>query len=62
MFYIKKIVKVIPLIVPYPKNYVAYKTHEYTTGGIALTLMFLKIQPTLFKKLNYLTEWVGRVN
>ena len=61
MFYIKKIVKVIPLLLKYPKNYRAYKTNEYTTGGIAMTLMYLKLQPTLFKKLNYLTEWVGRV-
>ena len=61
VFYIKKIVKVIPLLVKYPEKYRAYETNEYITGGIAITLMYLKLQPTLYKKLNRLTSWVGKV-
>ncbi len=62
IFYIKKIVKIIPLLFPYPKKYKAYQTPEYITGGTALVLMFITIQATLFKKIEHLRRWVGKVN
>ena len=55
IFYIIKIVKVIPFLFHPGKNYIPYRTKEYA-GGIALSFMFLKMQPFLSEKLSFLSK------
>ena len=55
IFYIIKIVKIIPLFFTTDNNYIPYKTKEYA-GGIALSFMFLKMQPYLSEKLSFIMK------
>ena len=59
IFYIKKIVKLIPLLFKYPKHYIPYTTDPYVFGGIIIGIVFLKFQSNLYKKLTHIRDWVG---
>ena len=61
IFYIRKLVKIIPLFIKYPKEYICYNTEEYLTGNLALSFMFLKLQPNLTNKLNHIGDLINRL-
>lgn len=56
IFYCKKLVKCIPLIFPYPPDYRPYETTEYLSSGVVLSLILIRLQPSLLAKLSYLAE------
>ena len=60
VFYIKKIVKVVPLLFPYKKYYRPYETFEYS-GGLALNIMFLMVQPNLRMRVAHLAEVIQKI-
>lgn len=57
IFYIIKIVKIIPLAFTPNKGFIPYKTKEYA-GGIAISFMFLKMQPYLSAKLSHMMKCI----
>lgn len=60
IFYIKKMAKVMPLVFPYPDKFRPYETFEYS-GGIALNVMFLMVQPNLGLRIRHLTQLIRGV-
>ena len=61
VFYIKKLTKIVPLLFPYPKNYRPYETFEYS-GGLALNIMFLMVQPNLRMRVAHLAEVIQGIH
>jgi hypothetical protein len=61
VFYIKKIGKTIPLLFPYPADYRPYETFEYS-GGLALNIMFLMVQPNLRMRVAHLSEIIQGIH
>ena len=56
IFYIKKIVKLIPLIYKYPDNYVPYTTDQYIGGGAIFAIFFFRLQTNLIKRLSHIEK------
>jgi hypothetical protein len=57
VFYITKVAKLFPLIVNPDPEFHPYLTEEYV-GGIALGIMFLKVQPNFGDKIGFLGKWM----
>ena len=57
IFYISKVAKLIPLVVENDSEYHPYLTEEYV-GGIALGIMFIRVQPNFLDKLKHIAEWI----
>ncbi len=57
IFYIIKIVKIIPLFFKHDHIFKPYTTTAYA-GGIALSFMFLKMQPYLSDKLEFIMHCI----
>jgi hypothetical protein len=57
IFYIIKIVKIIPLAFTPTHEFIPYQSKEYA-GGIAISFMFLKMQPYLSAKLTHMMKCI----
>ena len=57
IFYIIKIVKIIPLFFSVTEDFRPYTTTSYA-GGIAISFIFLKMQPYLSQKLEFIMSCV----
>ena len=62
IFYIKKIVKIVPLIYKGPKHYKPYTTKEYIGGGIIFGIVFLRLQTNLLDRLGHINKWLSVKN
>jgi hypothetical protein len=61
IFYIGKVAKLFPLCIEIDSEYHPYLTEEYV-GGIALGIMFLKVQPNFNDKIQFLGKWMRNLS
>lgn len=61
VFYISKVAKLFPLMIRTDSDYHPYLTEEYV-GGIALGIMFLKVQPNFADKIGFLGSWMRNLS
>ena len=61
IFYITKVAKLFPLVVTPDPTFHPYLTEEYV-GGIALGIMFLKVQPNFGDKIGFLGNWIRNLS